>query len=82
MSPSTAIAATVMWFCVIVPVLSAQMILTLHSVSTALSFLISACFLYIFWTPRANVIVTTAGSHSGIAETAKLTATKIICIRG
>lgn len=49
-----------------------------HNVSTALSFLIRAFFLYIFWTPSASAIVTTTGSHSGMAETAKVTATNTI----
>lgn len=72
------IATAVMRFCVIVPVLSVHITVVLHKVSTALSFLISAFFLYIFWTPRASVIVTIAGNHSGIAETARLIAMNII----
>lgn len=79
--PSTMIATAVIRFCVIVPVLSVHMTVVLHKVSTALSFLINAFFLYIFWTPRASVIVTTAGNHSGIAETARLIAMNIISMR-
>lgn len=42
----------------------------------------SAFFLYIFWTPIASVMVTTAGSHSGMADTARLIATNIISMSG
>ena len=50
------------------------MYVTEPSVSTAGSRRIRACLATIFRAPRARVITTTAGSASGIAATARLTA--------
>gem|GEM_PF-3675586 len=66
----TKISVTVILFCVSVHVLSVHITVVLPSVSIALSFLTSTFFLYIFCTHNANTIVTTAGNHSGMAETA------------
>ncbi len=59
-------------FFVRVPVLSEQITLTQPSVSTVGSFLTIDFRLAILITPSANVTVTTMGSPSGIAATAKL----------
>ncbi|MBU1758525.1 hypothetical protein KKG31_05235 [Patescibacteria group bacterium] len=56
----------------IVHVLSEQITVTLPSVSIDFNFLTNTFFLYIFCTHSAKTIVTTAGNHSGIAETARL----------
>ena len=58
-------------FCVSVPVLSEQITLLLPNVSTAGNFLIIAFFFAIFVTPIESIIVTIAGSPSGIAATAR-----------
>ncbi len=71
--PSKKISFTVISFLVIVPVLSEQITSTDPKVSTALSFLIRACFLAILCVPIAKEIVTTAGNPSGIAATASAT---------
>lgn len=68
----TNISVTVIWFWVSVPVLSEQITVVLPRVSMAFIFLTSTFFLYIVWTHSASVMVTTAGNHSGIAETARL----------
>ena len=62
-------------FCVSVPVLSEHITVLLPSVSTAGNFFTIAFFFTIFWTPIASTIVDTATRPSGIAATAKLTAT-------
>jgi hypothetical protein len=61
-----------------VPVLSLHITVIHHKVSIDLSFFTRTFFLYIFCTHNANVIVTTAGSHSGIAEIARLIEVNII----
>lgn len=70
---STATCVTVISFLVRVPVLSEQIVVTDHSVSTEGSFLIRAFFLTIRLTPSPRDIVTTAGNPSGIAATARAT---------
>ncbi|KKC30302.1 hypothetical protein CDSM653_00781 [Caldanaerobacter subterraneus subsp. pacificus DSM 12653] len=67
---------TVILFSVKVPVLSVQITFVQPRVSTAGSFLIKAFLLSILCTPIAREIVTTAGSPSGIAATARLTPDK------
>ena len=76
------ISVTVIWFCVSVPVLSEQITVVLPRVSIAFIFLTSTFFLYIVCTHRARVIVTTAGNHSGIAETARLIEVRSISSHG
>ena len=66
-------SVTVILFCVKVPVLSEQITLLLPSVSTAGSLRIILFFLAIFVTPIESIIVTIAGSPSGIAATARPT---------
>ncbi len=61
---------TTISFRVNVPVLSVQMIVTAPRVSTAGSRRTMAWRRAIRWTPSASVIVSTAGSPSGTAETA------------
>ena len=74
LSPFTSITfVTFILFCVNVPVLSEQITLLLPSVSTAGSFLIIVFFLAILVTPIESIIVTIAGSPSGIAATASPT---------
>ena len=74
LSPFTSITfVTCILFCVRVPVLSEQITLLLPKVSTAGSFLIIVFFLAIFVTPIESIIVTIAGSPSGIAATASPT---------
>ena len=68
-----AILVTCILFCVKVPVLSEHITLLLPNVSTAGSFLIILFFFAIFVTPIDSIIVTIAGSPSGIAATAKPT---------
>ncbi|MNP13595.1 hypothetical protein D3C76_1058820 [compost metagenome] len=68
-------------FCVSVPVLSEQIILTEPNVSTAGSFLTMALIFDILVTPSANTIATMAGKPSGMAATAKLMAVKNISNR-
>ena len=63
-------STTVILFCVSVPVLSEQMIWVQPRVSTAVSFLMIACFCDIRVTPSERSTVTTAASPSGIAATA------------
>ena len=70
------IFCTVILFCVNVPVLSVHIICVHPNVSTAFNFLMSACLLDIDVTPIERIIVTTAGSPSGIAATARATAIK------
>ena len=65
---------TVISFWVSVPVLSEQMTVVQPRVSTAGSLRIRACRRIIFCIPRARQMVTTAGSPSGTAAMAKLTA--------
>ncbi len=65
---------TVIWFCVSVPVLSEQMTVAQPSVSTAVSLRMSAWRLTIRCIPNARQMVTTAGSPSGTAAIARLTA--------
>ena len=66
---------TVILFWVSVPVLSEQITCVQPSVSTAVSFRITAFRFDILVTPMESTIVTTAASPSGIAATARLTAT-------
>ena len=66
---------TVILFWVSVPVLSEQITCAQPSVSTAVSFRITAFRFDILVTPMESTIVTTAASPSGIAATARLTAT-------
>ena len=66
---------TVILFCVSVPVLSEHMTCVQPSVSTAVSFLMTAERFDILVTPIERTMVTTAASPSGIAATARLTAT-------
>jgi len=68
------ISRTVIWLTVSVPVLSEQTMVVLPSVSTAGSLRIIARRRAIRATPIDNVIVTAAGSPSGIAPTASATA--------
>jgi len=76
--PSAHTCVTVILFCVIVPVLSEQIIEAQPSVSTAGSFLtMDFCFI-IRCTPRESATVTIAGSPSGIAATARDTPAKNI----
>jgi hypothetical protein len=56
--------------------LSEQITSTDHNVSTEESLLIRAFLVTIRLTQRASEIVTTAGSHSGMAATASATAVK------
>ena len=72
--PGVCTARTVIWFRVSVPVLSEQITVVLPSVSTAGSRRITARRRAIRPTPIASVIVTAAGSPSGIAPTASATA--------
>jgi hypothetical protein len=72
---------TVISFLVNVPVLSEQIVVTDQRVSTDGNFLIKAFFLIIRFTHNHNDIVTTAGSHSGIAATAKAIEAKNAVIR-
>jgi hypothetical protein len=71
--------ATLIWFVVKVPVLSAQITFVQPRTSTEGRFLTMAFFLAIFWVPRARQVVITMGNPSGIAATAKATA--ICCVR-
>ena len=73
------ISTTFILFSVSVPVLSEQMIPTEPRVSTAGSFLIMVLTFTMRATPRARTMVTTAGSPSGIAATARDMATRSIC---
>ena len=63
-------------FWVRVPVLSEQITWAHPSVSTAVSFRITALRLDIFVTPMDKTMVTTVASPSGMAATARLTATR------
>ena len=69
---------TIILFSVSVPVLSVHITETPPRVSTELSLLTIALFLAILCTPRARATVTIAGSPSGIAATARATATRSI----
>ena len=71
---------TVILFCVKVPVLSVHIICVQPNVSTAFNFLINAFRLLIAVTPIDRIIVTTAGSPSGIAATANAIAVKVVSI--
>ena len=64
----------------IVPVLSAQITLAQPSVSTDANLRSNTWRFSIRWTPIASVIVTMAGSPSGIAATARLTAVRNISL--
>ena len=77
-SPATSSMVTVMRFSVRVPVLSEQIVVTEPSVSTAGSRRMSARRRTMRCAPRASEMVTTAGSPSGTAATARLTATRNI----
>ena len=70
------VSTTVILFWVNVPVLSEQITWVHPKVSTAVSFLTSACLLDIDVTPIERIMVITAGSPSGIAATARAIATK------
>ena len=72
--PSAHRRVTVISFCVSVPVLSEQITVADPSVSTEASLRISAWRLIISCMPSARLIVTTAGSPSGTAAIARLTA--------
>ena len=74
-SSSDTCSTTVILFWVRVPVLSEQIICVHPSVSTAVSFRIMAFLFDMFVTPIESTIVTTAASPSGIAATARETAT-------
>ena len=63
-----------MRFWVRVPVLSEQMTCTAPRLSTALSSLMTAFCLAIFWVPMASTMVTMEERASGMAATAKATA--------
>ena len=76
------VSTTVMRFCVSVPVLSEQMTVVLPSVSTEGRLRTMAFCLANFCTPRASTMVDTAGSPSGMAATARLTAVMNISISG
>ena len=76
--PSIHISLTVISFLVIVPVLSVQIIVELPRVSTEDNLLIIEFLFTILLTPRASVIVTTAGNPSGTAETANPITVNII----
>ena len=71
-----------MRFCVSVPVLSEQMVVTEPSVSTAGRRRISAFCFTMRAAPSASEMVTTAGSASGMAATARLTAVSSIVSGG
>ena len=73
---------TVIRFSVRVPVLSEHITVAQPRVSTAGSLLINAFLCTIRRTPIAKAIVTTAGSPSGTAATAKLIPPKSICTTG
>ena len=64
---------TVILFCVSVPVLSEQIYVAAPSVSTAGRRRMTALLFAILCTPSERTTVTTAGSPSGIAATARLT---------
>ena len=82
-SPSAVrVRRTVMAFRVRVPVLSEQMTSQLPRVSTACSLRTMARLRLMRWTPRAMMMVTTAGIPSGMAATAMATAVMKVCIRG
>ena len=68
-------STTVILFCVRVPVLSEQMTWVQPSVSTAVSRRITACCLLMLVTPMLSTTVTTVASPSGMAATARETAT-------
>jgi len=73
-APPAYTSRTVISFCVSVPVLSVQMTVAAPSVSTAASLRMMAPRFAIRCIPSASVIVVIAGSPSGIAATARLTA--------
>ncbi len=73
--PSAHNWVTVISFCVSVPVLSEQITVAEPRVSTEASRRISAWRLIISRMPSARLMVTTAGSPSGTAAIARLTAT-------
>jgi ABC-type multidrug transport system fused ATPase/permease subunit len=66
-------SVTVILFCVSVPVLSEQITVALPSDSTAGNLLTIAFLRDMRSTPIASIMVTMAGSPSGIAATARLT---------
>ncbi len=74
--PPAQAAFTVISFCVSVPVLSEQITVVEPSVSTAGSFRMMAWRCAMRATPIASVIVSAAGSPSGIAPTASATAAR------
>ena len=76
LAPDTCTSRTVISFWVSVPVLSEQMTVAAPSVSTAASLRTMAPRLAIRCIPRASVIVVMAGSPSGMAATARLTASR------
>ncbi len=76
--PSACTSSACMRFCVSVPVLSEQMVLTEPSVSTDGSRRTSAFCPTMRRAPSASSTVTTAGSDSGMAATARLTAVRIM----
>ena len=74
-SSSPRCSTTVILFCVSVPVLSEQIIWVHPRVSTAVSFRMMAFLFDMLVTPMDSTMVTTAANPSGIAATAKDTAT-------
>ena len=74
--PSVNMSTTFISDCVRVPVLSVQITVTRQSVSEAGSFRMRTFFLTSLFVANARPRATTAGSPSGMAETAKLTATR------
>ncbi len=75
-------STTVILFWVRVPVLSEQMTCVQPSVSTAVSLRMTALRLDILVTPMESTMVTTVASPSGMAATARLTATMKVSISG
>ena len=80
--PAPAASSACIRFCVSVPVLSEQMVVTEPSVSTDGRRRTSACTATMRRAPSASSTVTTAGSASGIAATARLMAVSTISSGG
>ncbi len=79
--PGGSATTAVIRFSVSVPVLSLQMTVTAPSVSTAVSLRMSALRRSMRRAPSASAMVTTAGSPSGTAATARLTAVTKTSVR-
>ena len=69
MAPSSHMCATVMRFCVKVPVLSEHIVDTLPSASTAVKFFTRHCFLAMRFAVNANMTVIVARRPSGTLDT-------------